>query len=188
VRDCLEEIRGSLSGKRPMSLGELSKATMSDERNEAVLRLHDAATRLFGYHIIEKAPIQQDKLSKIVDVAMDGLSNQSRHRLATTRPVQLIWNAIVEAHDRTKPNLVHLSWSPGCAFREIVCICYEAITGWIVDPERAIKGFVRSERRREDQQREDIGVKEELVSLGVSTSPRARGRPRKTISPPRKRI
>lgn len=188
MRDGLAKIRREM-GQGQTSLGEMLKGKMTGARKVALLMLCDAAVRRGGYQMIERAPIPQNQLSKIFAEARAALPKQSRQR-ATPRPVQLIWQAIIGAHERPQPNRIHLSWSPGSAFREIVGICYEAMTGKRdVDPERAIKAFVRGKRNREARQREEIGINKELGALGVvPTAARARGRPLKTLVPLRKKI
>lgn len=189
VRDRISGICGQLR-KGQASLSEMLKGNITEERKEALLRLCDAAVRLGWYQMIEQAPARRDQLSRICDEATAGLPNQSRHQLATPRPVQLVWRALIKAHDRTPDaqgrtpaNQIHLSWAPKSEFRRIVSICYQAMTGRKkVDPERAIKTFVKWERAREDRQRDDIGIKEDLAALGVSTPSRTRGRPRKTMT------
>ena len=188
VRDRLEHIRASFGDKRPMSLGDLAQGTISDESNEAMLRVYEAATNLFGFQIFDKGQLQEECLTKIVEAAVSELPKQSRHFLANPRPVHLIWNAIIDAHDGTTPNLIHLSSSSGCSFRQIVGICYEAMTGRIVDPERAIKKFVKSEWDREAQRRAESWDNTELALFGTSAQPKARGRPRKTNRTTRKKI
>jgi hypothetical protein len=187
VRDRVAKIRDELS-KGQTSLHGMFNANMTEDRKEALLRFCDATAKLFGYKMIEQAPLRRAKLARIFGAVTAGLPSQSRQRTANPRPVQLIWQALIEAHELPQANPIHLSWSPDSIFRKVVEVCYEAMTGCNdVDCERALKAFVRAQQARERRQREELGIDKELVALGVP-APNAKGRPRKTLATPHKKI
>jgi len=83
--------------------------------------------------------------------------SQRRHRTADLRPVRRIAEGLLkgwlDAQGASKPLPAYMlreSSSPSSPFRKIVIICYRAI-GLDLDPERAIKAYIRwgKERDRE---------------------------------------
>jgi hypothetical protein len=155
-------------------------------RQFAMLLLSDAAMRLGGYRLLTQSPIPDERLPQILTLARYRLPRQARHRLADPRPIRLIWDALMQAHDRMFPNSIHLTWSPGSEFREIVQICYEVLIGGAdVDPERAIKSFARLEWTRDERAQKMVGVSRELAFLGVPPAKR-KGRRRETLVPRRR--
>ncbi len=103
------------------------------------------------------------------------LPKQTRHRDADPRIIRWIFEALTAGHGAehyilgreayprhgddwpavdTHPPPFNFkpSSSEGSPFREVVGICYEAMTGAPRDPERAIKAFIRQRSRQVGQQ------------------------------------
>lgn len=111
--------------------------------------------------------VEAARLEAIANAAMEPLrGKQARARTGSLLPVSWIDDALLDGWSKTHTN--HLSDddlrkgnypplpaypfapSQGRAFREIVSICYQAAGHPTADPERAIKNYLRGERKRFD--------------------------------------
>ncbi|MGH8470726.1 MAG: hypothetical protein ACREVY_17700 [Gammaproteobacteria bacterium] len=115
-------------------------------------------------------PAGLEALVRICDDALAMLPNQTRHRDADPRIIDWIYNDLIGGHGEehcivhdgddwsgtgaaTPPFEIKPSSSPESQFRNIVAICYEAMTGEpSADPERAIKAFVKRHKEQMGRQ------------------------------------
>jgi hypothetical protein len=120
-----------------------------------------------------------EALARICDGALTILPKQTRHRDADPRPIQGIYEDLIRGHgtehyilgdgdDRPAtgthppPFTIKPSSSQGSQFRNIVSVCYEAMTDDPdADPERAIKAFIKQRKERMGHQ---VSEKDDLVS------------------------
>ena len=117
-------------------------------------------------------------VATVCNEAVAMLPSQTRDRKADPRIVGMIYSDLVSG--RAKEHIairkgdgpstarklpkdrIELSSSPGSRFREIVCICYEAMTDKEVDPERAIKSFIRARKDQTRRQRAELGIGQQV--------------------------
>jgi hypothetical protein len=143
------------------------KKPTTPEHDAALMLLCDVAIRLFNHKAIEE-PITSKRLASILQFVERQPVAQARHLAANPRPVQLIWQAIIE---NSEPGGNHI-WptrAPGTPFYQIVEVCYEAMGR--KSPERAIRAFVEETKAREQEQRKELEIDRGAL--------RGRGRPRK---------
>ena len=171
VREELQAVASAISATvKSISLLEQADRKSAPARFEALNRMQKASYE-GGGDLDEEVRAARDALCALHRAAckaIDELGNkQRRSNSAAARPIELIHDALTRgwvngARGPIKRFNIPVSLDPKSAFREIVIICYETMTGKPGhDPERAIRRYktrLRHQRDREDRQRDEVGI------------------------------
>lgn len=150
VREGLRDLDKAISKTRRL----ISKAHNATQRtpgqNEILQRLFSADYE--ENHSLETISKTMETLAQMQSITNRALTDlpreQRRHTSANPYPVQCIDNALVKGFIKGgdppfPPYTLKRSSSPNCPYRNIICICYEAMGFDNADPERAIRNFLK---------------------------------------------
>lgn len=160
VRDCLKDIQKPLrTAKERWSrlVGHGHSKPLATRAAEQRLYAATISTKI-SHDIIERAPNDLERLLTLLETAIKELPKTARWHSANPYPVAQIDRALNIACEGNAHNIHHPS---SASFREIVGICYEAMSeGEITYPETAIKRYVQGINEEREKRWREFGFEQ----------------------------
>lgn len=163
ARDAVQSKLEAIQKPMKQALGALESflADRSAAGDEALLRIRLVDVSLLadgggrGAEILERAKSDIDLALKIAGVAQSlGRADQQRHKKAMLLPIGQIDGALQEGfrkhHEwhRIPQSTYTIRISRSGPFRDIVAICYEVIAEPDADPDRAIRTYLKKNKKK----------------------------------------